>query len=64
MLSDKTLGKLKLEHEIKKSIFITGKTYCFYNVKNEFINKAKGVKSSFLTYSDYVNLLNNKNVNF
>jgi len=47
------LGKLKLEHEIEKGIFIFGKTYCFYN-KGEFISKTKGVSSKNLTYEYYV----------
>jgi len=62
LVNNKDLGKLKLEHEIEKAIFISGKTYCLVNKKGEFINKAKGVKSSYLTYKDYLDLLNNKDV--
>lgn len=62
MISPKDLGKLKLEHKIDKGIFINGKTYCFITDKGEYINKAKGVKSSSLQYSDYFKLLNNINV--
>lgn len=62
MISPKDLGKLKLEHKIDKGIFISGKTYCFITDKGEYINKAKGVKSSSLQYSDYFKLLNNINV--
>jgi len=62
LVNDKDLGKLKLEHEIEKAIFISGKTYCLVNKKGEFINKAKGIKSSCLTYKDYLDLLNNKDV--
>lgn len=34
-----------------------------YDDKGNFINKAKGIKSSFISYFDYVKLLGNKNVN-
>jgi len=62
MVDVKSLGKLKLEHEIKKGIFISGKTYCFITTQGKYINKAKGVKSSSLEYEDYVSLINNTNV--
>lgn len=63
MVDTKELGKLKLEHKISKGIFITGKTYCFYDDKGKFHNKAKGIKSDSLRYMDYIFLLNNRNVN-
>lgn len=59
MVNEKELGKLKLEHKINKGIFITNKTYCIINDNNEFINKAKGIKSSSLKYEDYKKLLEN-----
>ncbi len=62
LLSSSELGKLKLEHEIDKAIFISGKTYCLIDKKGNFINIAKKVKSSCLTYKDYLDLLNNKHV--
>jgi len=62
LVSNKDLGKLKLEHEIDKAIFISGKTYCLIDKNGKITNKAKGVKSSCLTYKDYLDLLNNKNV--
>lgn len=31
IVSNNELGKFKLEHEIQKGIFISGKTYGFYN---------------------------------
>ena len=52
MVDSNILGKLKLEHTIKKGIFIAGKTYCFIDDKDNFINKAKGIKSSSLSYQD------------
>ncbi len=49
----KGLGMLKLEHIITKGIFISGKTYCFVTKDGgKIVNKAKGVKSSSLTYED------------
>lgn len=63
LVNKNELGKLKLEHIIKKGIFITGKTYCLIDENDNFINKAKGIKSSSLNYEDYLKLLNNENVN-
>lgn len=56
------LAALKLENKIEKGIFISGKTYCFINDQNQFICKAKGVKSNSLSYSDYNLLLNSTDV--
>lgn len=56
------IGKLKLEHQINKAIFIAGKTSCFITDNNEFVCKAKGVKSSKLKYTDYLDLLNNVDI--
>jgi hypothetical protein len=39
------IGKLKLEHRISKGIFISDKSYCFYTVIGEYINKYKGVNT-------------------
>ena len=36
MVSNKKLGKLKLEHKIDKAIFISGKIYCFLDKKRKF----------------------------
>lgn len=63
MVDAKALGKLKLEHKIDKAIFISGKLYCIYDDKGNFINKVKGINSSSLSYFDYVKLLNNSNIN-
>lgn len=63
MVSSNEIGKLKLEHKVDKGIFITNKTYCLINNNNEFINKAKGIKSSSLSITDYEKLLNNENIN-
>lgn len=62
MISSKLLGKLKLEHEIAKGIFISGKIYCLIDKSGIFINRAKGIISSSLLYDDYLKLLNNEKV--
>lgn len=62
MVDSKELGKLKLEHQIKKAIFITGKTYCFVTQQSQFINKAKGIKSSSIYYHEYLSLIDNVDV--
>lgn len=62
MIDNKQIGKLKLEYEIKRSIFITGKTYYFVTKDGDYINKAKEVRKNSLKYEDYIALLNNVNV--
>jgi len=62
LVSCTELGKLKLEHEIKKGIFISGKTYCFITKKGKYINRAKGIKSNCISYKDYENMLHNVDV--
>jgi hypothetical protein len=52
-MHDSELGKFKLEHMIKKGLFIADKTYVFINDKDEIIKRAKAVKSSSLTYESY-----------
>jgi hypothetical protein len=58
LISDKELGKLKLEHECKKAIFLAPKVYCLETVDNKFIYKSKGLKHEVkLTMDDFENLL-------
>jgi len=59
MVHKNELGKLKLEHEISKSIFISGKSYALITKEGQFVNKYKGLKSSSLNWQDYTDLLNN-----
>lgn len=62
-LIGKELGKWKLEHKFKDGVFVRPKLYCYKDIyTNELIRKASGVNSSNLTYSDYVNLCNGKDV--
>lgn len=62
MVDSKELGKLKLEHEVKQGIFISGKIYWFMTKDGKIINRAKGINSSSLSYDDYASLLHDKNV--
>ena len=62
MISSKQLGKLRLEHEIDKAIFFSGKIYWLRDKEANCINRAKGIKFSSLTYDDYLDLLNEKNI--
>lgn len=62
MVDSKEIGKLKLEYEVKEGIFISGKTYWLTSQDELIVNKAKGINSSSLSYEDYTNLLQNKNV--
>jgi len=50
MVNDKEIGKFKLEHNIDKGIFISGKIYWLRNNEGKIINKAKGVKAESLLY--------------
>lgn len=62
-VNENEIGKLKLEQNINKGIFISGKLYWICNDKGEFIIRAKGVKSKSLSYSDFVNLYKDNNIN-
>ena len=59
LVSSTELGKLKLEHVLKKGIFIAPKVYCLVTEDNQFIYKVKGLnKNVTLTLSDFESLLN------
>lgn len=58
MVNSNELGKLKLEHKVDKGIFISGKLYWLSNSLGEVIVRAKGIKSTSITYFDYIKLLN------
>ena len=63
LVDSKQIGKLKLEHEIEKALFITNKLYCFFNKNGEFHATTKGIDKSTITYSDFVKLYNGTSVN-
>lgn len=45
-ISKTEIGKLKLEHKIDRGVFINTKVYCIMDKGGNFINRAKGVKST------------------
>jgi DNA polymerase type B, organellar and viral len=58
LISDKILGKLKLENICDKAIFLTPKVYCLKLESGEIVYKAKGLKYEVdLTMEDFENLL-------
>lgn len=59
LLSETTLGKLKLENTCKRAIFLAPKVYCLETIENKLIYKVKGLKHAIeLSMSDFENLLN------
>jgi len=60
-LDSATLGKLKLEHEIKEGIFALPKVYYLETTDGKFVTKAKGY-SGQLTKEQYLNLINEINI--
>jgi hypothetical protein len=58
LISDTTLGKLKLENVCKKAIFLAPKVYCLETEDNNLIYKVKGLKHEIeLTMDDFEKLL-------
>ena len=59
MVSNTELGKLKLEHKIKKAIFLAPKVYYLETVEGSVIVKVKGLNTSNvqLTREDFETLL-------
>lgn len=53
LVNKNELGKLKLEHAVKRGFFIINKTYCLIDDKDKYTNKAKGAQSSSLNITDY-----------
>ena len=56
------LGQFKLEHEIKKGIFIRNKLYIIQNTNDDYIIKASGVDGTKLNWNNFVDLLNGKSL--
>jgi len=58
LISDKTLGLMKLENTINKAIFLSPKVYCLLTEDNNLIYKVKGLSHDVeLTMKDFDNLL-------
>lgn len=62
MIDPKAIGKLKLEHKIKKGYFISAKTYCLITDDEKVIIKAKGVKKNTLSESDFIDMYNGEDI--
>lgn len=62
MVDPKAIGKLKLEHHIKRGYFISAKTYCLINDNGVEIKKAKGLNSNTLSEDDYVEMYKGKDI--
>jgi hypothetical protein len=58
LIDDKDLGKLKLEHNVIKAIFLAPKLYCFLTNENKLITKTRGLSHNIeLNLGDFQNLL-------
>lgn len=60
IVDSKTLGKLKLEHEIDKAVFIAPKLYALVDKNGKEIIRAKGISKNSITYKDFISLLETK----
>jgi len=58
----KEIGQMKLEHIIKHGIFIRKKLYAIITDQNKEVIKASGAKSKFLSFDNFITLLNGNNV--
>ena len=58
MISNKVLGKMKLENVLRKAIFLAPKVYCLQTEEGKVIYKVKGLKHEVeLTMEDFEQLL-------
>lgn len=57
LVSSNEIGKLKLEFEIEKAIFINGKLYSLIIKDGKNLIKAKGMKSNLLRHEQFISLL-------
>lgn len=62
LVSHSEIGKLKLEHVLQEAVFISNKIYWMCDISGKTHVRSKGIKSSSLTYSNFLELLNNNNV--
>jgi uncharacterized protein YuzE len=58
MVSNKTLGLMKLENKLKKAIFLAPKLYCYETIDGKIIHKVKGLSHDIdLNMQDFEQLL-------
>ncbi len=62
LISSNKLGKLKLEHIISEAYIIAPKLYLFIDDKGNIIMRHKGVRKGKLSYDDFVNLSEGKEI--
>lgn len=62
-ISNKTIGKLKLEHKVDKGYFISNKTYLLVLENKKTIIKSKGVLNSSLTINDFIDMYKGHPIN-
>ena len=59
LISDKILGKFKLEYIFKDIVFLAPKVYAGITINNEYICKIKGYKNpNLIPFNDFKKLLN------
>lgn len=61
-LVGKGLGQMKLEHELKKGVFIRKKLYSIINSNNQVIVRSSGIDSSKLNWDSFNKLLKGDSV--
>ena len=62
MVSSSEIGKLKLEHKVKIGYFVTNKTYCILNDKDEYKAIAKGFTPQSINITDYEKLYKGESI--
>lgn len=60
LVDSKALGKLKLEYEVAKGIFIAPKLYYLLEVNGKEVIRAKGINKESINFESYLNLLKAK----
>jgi hypothetical protein len=62
-LSERELGKFKVENVIKQASFISAGVYTVKTFDNDVIKKSKAIKADLLSEEDFVNLSEGKSIN-
>lgn len=60
LIDSKALGKLKLEYEVTKGIFIAPKLYYLLDVNGKEVFRAKGINKASINFESYLSLLMTK----
>lgn len=63
MIDYKDIGKVKLEHKVKRGYFISSKTYCLITEdNNKVVIKCKGVDKNRLSEKDFIDMYEGKTI--